>query len=52
VVLPALVLTTESWSGKKKLTKKELSEEQSGINIYRDNNEENENEVEKKIISF
>jgi hypothetical protein len=40
VVLPALVLTTEKWGGKKKLTKKELIEEQSGINIYRDNNDE------------
>jgi hypothetical protein len=41
VVLPALVLTTEKWGGKKKLTKKELTEEQPSINIYRDNNEEN-----------
>jgi predicted RND superfamily exporter protein len=40
VVLPALVLTTEKWGGKKKLTKKELTEEQPSINIYRDNNEE------------
>ena len=48
VVLPALVLTTEKWGGKKKLTKKELTEEQLSINIYRDNNEENENEVAKK----
>lgn len=41
VVLPALVLTTEKWGGKKKLTKKELLEEQqTEINIYRDNNEE------------
>ena len=43
VVLPALVLTTEKWGGKKKLTKKELAEEEPSINIYRDNNEENEN---------
>ena len=43
VVLPALVLTTEKWGGKKKLTKKELTEEEPSINIYRDNNEENEN---------
>ena len=41
VVLPALVLTTEKWGGKKKLTKKELTEEQPSINIYRDNSEEN-----------
>ena len=34
VVLPALVLTTEKWSGKKELT------EEPSINIYRDNNEE------------
>lgn len=40
VVLPALVLTTEKWGGKKKLTKKELTEEQPSINIYRDNSEE------------
>ena len=37
VVLPALVLTTEKWSGKKEM--KEEDEEPS-INIYRDNNEE------------
>ena len=40
VLLPSLVLTTEGWSGKKKLTKKELKEEEPIINIYRDNNEE------------
>ncbi len=34
VVLPALVLTTEKWNRKKELT------EESIINIYRDNNEE------------
>ena len=45
VVLPALVLTTEKWGGKKKLTKKELTEEQPSINIYRDNNEENIDEI-------
>ena len=45
VVLPALVLTTEKWGGKKKLTKKELIEEQPSINIYRDNNEENIDEI-------
>ncbi len=45
VVLPALVLTTEKWGGKKKLTKKELIEEQPIINIYRDNNEENIDEI-------
>ncbi|MEO5777643.1 MAG: MMPL family transporter [Flavobacterium sp.] len=45
VVLPALVLTTEKWRGKKKLTKKELTEETPGINIYRDNNEENIDEI-------
>jgi predicted RND superfamily exporter protein len=36
VVLPALVLTTERWSGKKELL------EEPSINIYRDNNEEHE----------
>ena len=46
VLLPSLVLTTEKWGGKKKLTKKQLSEEQRSINIYRDNNEESQ-EVEK-----
>ena len=45
VVLPALVLTTEKWGGKKKLTKKELTEEHPSINIYRDNNEENIDEI-------
>ncbi|MDN3678188.1 MMPL family transporter [Flavobacterium paronense] len=40
VVLPALVLTTEKWGGKKKLTKKELTEEQPSINIYRDNTDD------------
>ena len=45
VVLPALVLTTEKWGGKKKLTKKELTEEQPSINIYRDNNEDNIDEI-------
>ena len=45
VVLPALVLTTEKWGGKKKLTKKELIEEQPIINIYRNNNEENIDEI-------
>ena len=44
-VLPALVLTTEKWGGKKKFTKKELIEEQTGINIYRDNNEVNIDEI-------
>ncbi len=48
VVLPALVLTTEGWSGKKKLTKKELTEEESGINIYRDNNEKIEEDSEEQ----
>jgi predicted RND superfamily exporter protein len=42
VVLPALVLTTEKWSGKK-----ELLEEHS-MNIYRDNNEQAEVDVEEK----
>ena len=42
VVLPALVLTTEKWSGKKELT------EEPSINIYRDNNEENTTEEEEK----
>jgi predicted RND superfamily exporter protein len=44
VVLPALVLTTEKWGGKKKLTKKELQEEEPIINIYRDNNEDDHDE--------
>lgn len=44
VVLPALVLTTQRWGGKKKLTKKELQVEESSINIYRDNNEEDTEE--------
>ena len=35
VVLPALVLTTEKWSGKKEIL------EEPSMNIYRDNNEEN-----------
>ena len=48
VVLPALVLTTEKWGGKKKLTKKELTEEQPSINIYRDNNEDNIDEITEK----
>lgn len=42
VVLPALVLTTEKWSGKKEMT------EESSINIYRDNNEEIEEEQNEK----
>ncbi len=42
VVLPALVLTTEKWSGKKEMT------EESSINIYRDNNEEIEEEQKEK----
>jgi predicted RND superfamily exporter protein len=46
VVLPALVLTTEKWGGKKKLTKKELTEEEPSINIYRDNNEDGITEEE------
>ena len=46
VVLPALVLTTERWSGKKELLE-ELHEEPS-INIYRDNNEEHEEEDSEK----
>ena len=37
VVLPALVLTTEKWSGKKEMKEEE---EEPSINIYRDNNEE------------
>ncbi|WP_293896539.1 MMPL family transporter [Flavobacterium sp.] len=45
VVLPALVLTTEKWGGKTKLTKKELKEEELSINIYRDNNEEGIDEI-------
>lgn len=48
VVLPALVLTTQRWGGKKKLTKKELTEEKSNINFYRDNNEEIEEGKEKE----
>ena len=36
VVLPALVLTTEKWGGKKEL----INEEEPSINIYRHNNEE------------
>ena len=42
VVLPALVLTTEKWSGKKELL------EEPSINIYRDNNEEDEIEDNEK----
>jgi len=38
VVLPALVLTTAKWSAKKELL------DEPSINIYRDNNEENETE--------
>jgi len=42
VVLPALVLTTEKWSGKKEFL------DEPSINIYRDNNEENEVEESEK----
>ena len=42
VVLPALVLTTEKWSGKKEIL------EESSINIYRDNNEEIEEEQKEE----
>jgi predicted RND superfamily exporter protein len=41
VVLPALVLTTERWSGNKELL------EEPSINIYRDNNDEHEEDSEK-----
>jgi predicted RND superfamily exporter protein len=42
VVLPALVLTTAKWSAKKDLL------DEPSINIYRDNNEENETEEIEK----
>lgn len=48
VVLPALVLTTQKWGGKKKLTKKELTEEASNIKIYRDDKDETEENTEEE----
>jgi predicted RND superfamily exporter protein len=42
VVLPALVLTTEKWSGKKELL------EEPSMNIYRDNNEEEDVDIDEK----
>jgi predicted RND superfamily exporter protein len=45
VVLPALVLTTEKWSGKKEMKEEE---EEPSFNIYRDNNEEIEEEQNEK----
>lgn len=42
VVLPALVLTTEKWSGKKELL------DEPSMNIYRDNNEEQDVDVDEK----